>query len=121
MGDRRNVVVEFENDLSVVFYTHWSGSDLPETLANALKRGTSRWSDPSYLARIIFSEMVKDSILDPTGYGIEPIVSGSDEYTEADPGYDLVVDLKDQTVSVLDDETGRVQIFEFPEFVSLYV
>lgn len=121
MGDRRNVVVEFENDLSVVFYTHWDGTELPETLANALKRGTSRWSDPSYLARIIFSEMVKDSVLETTGFGIEPIVSGTTEYTEAIPGYDLVVNLKEQTVSVLDDMTDQVRIFEFPEFVSLYI
>lgn len=56
----------------IFFYTHWGGSELPRTVAEALKRGTGRWDDEAYLARIIFSEMVKDEVLQETGYGIAP-------------------------------------------------
>lgn len=121
MGDRRNVVVEFPNDLSVALYTHWDGTNLPETVAKALTRGKDRWNDAPYLTRIIFSEMVQGSVLDTTGYGIEPIMTGSVNYTEANPGYDLVVSVNRQMVSVWDDEHGTVNDFEFAEFVSLYL
>jgi hypothetical protein len=65
MGDRANVFVV--DDLSrgtaelegVYLYTHWGGSNLPATLAQALdsKEGRARWNDGPYLARIIFDRM----------------------------------------------------------------
>ena len=100
MGDRRNVVVEFDNETSVALYTHWSGSELPQTLASALLRGQDRWTDPTYLTRIIFSEMIRDSVMDTTGYGIEPIPYGSIHYCEASPGYDITVDIANQSVTL---------------------
>lgn len=117
MGDRRNVVVEFTNGTSVALYTHWAGSDLPQTLAKALDRGRSRWDDPTYLTRMIFSEMIAAEagddvigvLMSETGFGIEPIPTGSDSYCEADPGYDLVVSLADKTVY---DGDGTVYSFE---------
>jgi hypothetical protein len=68
MGDRANVKVTGAGD--VFLYTHWYGSELPETLRTALARGIGRWNDPAYLARIIFCEMVKGHEMDSTGYGI---------------------------------------------------
>lgn len=41
MGDRANIIVTNENE-RVVFYTHWSGTDLPDILSAALRRGKSR-------------------------------------------------------------------------------
>ena len=70
MGDRANTLVKSnENDKGIYFYTHWSGYRLPQTVQTALKRKL-RWDDESYLNRIIFSEMIKDSVTDETGYGI---------------------------------------------------
>src|SRR5438067_12177549 len=69
MGDRANVGVTGK-DGTVFFYTHWSGSKLPEIVAAGLERGETRWSDTSYLRRIIFCELIKNSVLDETGYGI---------------------------------------------------
>ena len=114
MGDRRNVVVVFDDENSVALYSHWGGSDLPETLASALSRGTGRWTDPTYLTRIIFSEMIEGDVKGETGYGIEPIRTGSSHYCEASPGYDLLVDAREGTVEV-DGKT-----FTFDAFVKAH-
>jgi hypothetical protein len=71
MGDRGNICLKYETGQEVWLYTHWSGSDLPQIVARALQKGESRWSDPSYLARVVFQELIggDDSI---TGFGITP-------------------------------------------------
>lgn len=95
MGDRRNCVVKNGGD-TVYLYTHWRGHELPGVVQTALKRGQDRWDDASYLARIIFCEMVKDSLMSTTGYGISSRMVDSD-YEGSD-----VVDVPSQTVSVGD-------------------
>lgn len=70
MGDRANIAIEQGDGTRIWLYTHWAGYDLPKTLHAAIKRGTDRWDDTPYLARIIFCEMVKNSLDDLTGYGI---------------------------------------------------
>lgn len=123
MGDRRNIVVDFGNGTSVALYSHWGGSDLQAVLAKALARGRSRWNDPSYLTRIIFSEMIAAesgddviaTLMDTTGFGISPFLTDIPEYDEASPSYDLTVSIKDQTVYDGDGDThtmeGYVQEF----------
>lgn len=91
MGMRRNIAVDYGDNQKIYFYTHWGAAHLEQTLAAALIRGKSRWDDPPYLARIIFSEMIQDEVLDTTGYGISPY--------ECDPEYDTIeVDLEKQSV-----------------------
>jgi hypothetical protein len=70
MGDRGQVRIVSEGSPDLYFYTHREASNLPEIVASALERGRSRWNDPEYLSRIIFSEMIKDSVMDLTGFGI---------------------------------------------------
>ena len=78
MGNRANIVVkEDEKDSGVYFYTHWGGYNLPIILQDALKR-KERWYDHSYLARIIFCEMVKDEIDGETGYGISTCLTDNE-------------------------------------------
>lgn len=108
MGDRANVVVrskgENENE-QVCLYTHFRGYALPLTLRAALIRGRERWDDPSYLARIIFCEMIKDSVLDLTGYGISAsIIDGARRV--------LLVDVDDQTVKV-----GE-RVYSFEQYIT---
>lgn len=92
MGDRANIVLDYGHDKKIFLYTHWGGSELPQTLAYALTRGKERWCDESYLSRIIFSEMVRDNIDDLTGFGIAPYeVDNEHQY--------LVVDLEALTVN----------------------
>lgn len=71
MGDRGNVKFTSPyNSAPIYFYTHWMGTELPAIVAQALHRGKGRWNDDSYLARIIFSEMIVGEVLEDTGYGI---------------------------------------------------
>lgn len=72
MGNRANVKLMYGNGSNIYLYTHWGGSTIHETLARALGRGADRIGDESYLARIIFSEMIQGDILGTTGYGIAP-------------------------------------------------
>lgn len=124
MGDRAQVLL-FEDkyqdgelswhDEPIYLYTHWGGYRIKETLANALKRGQSRWDDPSYLNRIIFSEFVKDSIEDEAGYGLSRNYQDSSAETDVkvyasyDPERQEIVGPAPQNES-----------FTFSEFVDRY-
>jgi hypothetical protein len=80
MGDRGNIYVvqhpgKDKPESGIFFYSHWTGTDLPETLQAALKRGQGRWDDEQYLARIIFCEMIRHDGLDEiTGFGISTYI-----------------------------------------------
>lgn len=106
MGDRANICMKEEDDKEVYLYTHWQGSDLPSILQDALKRGRGRWSDNQYLARIIFCEMVKDSVLDETGYGIS---------AHCGDGGNRVLDIRGETVEV----RGTAARWTFEEYLQL--
>jgi hypothetical protein len=101
MGDRANIAIKQQikdekgNPVYIYFYTHWSGSELPEILKSALIRGQSRWGDDQYLSRIIFSEMIQNDVLNETGYGIGTYI-GDNEHTI------IYVDNNAQTVSIGD-------------------
>lgn len=96
MGDRGVVGIKQnirkKDDYIIYLYTHWGGSELPETLRRALAKKW-RWDDNSYLARIILCEMVKDEEDGETGYGI----SGWPMFPDHTP---LIVDCETQTVSM---------------------
>lgn len=70
MGARAQVKIVSSDDAPVYLYTHWGSYNLPQVLASALDRGRGRWTDSEYLARIIFSEMIKDEVMGETGFGI---------------------------------------------------
>ena len=94
MGDRGNIVIEKDGDhfeSPIFFYTHWTGSDIKETLQSALIKGESRWDDPQYLSRVIFCGLVgnDDGI---TGYGITTCLCDNEHNL-------LCVNMKDKTVT----------------------
>lgn len=114
MGDRANVAV-VQSAGPVFLYTHWTGSDLPAIVQRALAH-KQRWTDDQYLARIVFSEMIRDSVLDETGFGIG---------TEPSDGEDriVVVDVAGQQVYYA---TGKDLVplynhkrWTFEEFIAL--
>lgn len=80
MGDRANIAFRADGSEKppIHFYTHWSGGELPKILQSALIRGQERWSDSSYLARIVFSELIKNEITGLTGYGLSIQVGDGD-------------------------------------------
>jgi hypothetical protein len=93
MGDRANVKY-IEDDKNVIhFYTHWSGTELPETLRVALERGKERWDDSQYLARIIFCEMVRGAERALNGFGISTRVGDGEDRV-------VTVDVVNQTVTL---------------------
>jgi len=110
MGDRANVAIElFPNGERIYFYTHWNGTDLPEVVRKALAR-RQRWDDPSYLARIIFSEMIDGNVKSETGFGISTQAAADAQHPV------LVVNVPTQEVSVFADKR---QTYTFSEFVEL--
>jgi len=92
MGDRINIAIKYEDGDIIYFYSHWRGLEIKNVLKKALKRGEVRWNDEPYLTRIIFSEMIKDEVMEVTGYGIAPypIDDGQNKTIE--------VNIKKQTV-----------------------
>ena len=91
MGMRRNIALDYGVGNKIFLYTHWGAERLEDTVRAALTRGASRWDDPPYLARIIFSEMIRDEVMDTIGYGIAPYVM-DDEFPT------IEVDLEKRTV-----------------------
>lgn len=96
MGERGNVCVK-HSDGDVYLYTHWYGDVLAETVRRALAR-KQRWTDGSYLTRIIFCEMLREAgpetALDSeTGFGIST--------HEQDNNYPVIyVDPEQQMVTI---------------------
>lgn len=107
MGDRGNIVIKEAGGGTIYLYTHWTGSELPGILAEALARGTDRWHDDPYLARIIFCEMVKSDINGTTGFGISA--------TMGDGGTDIYVDVGDKRVGFRNGDADYSGTFE--EFI----
>jgi hypothetical protein len=107
MGDRGNIVIEQDNEPVLYFYTHWSGSDLPVIVANALDRGRNRWGDEPYLNRILFCSLVgEENWDDETGFGID--------HAMGDGGTEVYIDHSALTVRY-DDHTGS-----FEDFITTY-
>jgi len=95
MGDRGNIVVDDGQNKPVFLYTHWTGTELPQILQRALKRGRGRWGDTAYLTRIIFSEMIQNEVLEETGYGISTTLCDNEHNI-------LLVDDKYKEIRVLE-------------------
>lgn len=119
MGDRANIVIENDGECfkaPLFIYTHWRGYEIKSILRNTLERGRGRWSDPPYLARIIFSEMIKDSVLDENGYGLSNVY--------CDGSYNLLcVNIKEQKVrergSHSNPDAKVINEWTFEEFAAL--
>lgn len=91
---RRNIALQYDDKkkTKIYLYTHWGADGLEKVLAEALEFGKGRWDDHSYLARIIFSRMIQDQVLEETGYGIAPFPIDEEFPT-------IKVNLADRTVN----------------------
>lgn len=125
MGDRANIFIKsdfgYDDGRGVYFYTHWNGHKLPVTLQSALAR-RERWSDDSYLARVIFFEMIRDNPGASDGFGISAFLTDNEHKI-------IVVDAGAQTVGFhrpyYDDPRGfcatPIAQWSFSEYVALTV
>ena len=79
MGARINFVFKDsdvaigEPSSSVVLYSHWGQDGWEVDIAKALEHAKPRWNDSSYGTRMMISYLIKDSILDETGFGLYAI------------------------------------------------
>jgi len=119
MGDRCNVVIQYADLDSagkpkrVYFYGHWSGNRFVECTQDALKsaEGRGRWSDESYLSRIIFNYLQGDD-RGETGFGISPFI--------CDNEHDLLVVSPSQNKVWRETEGGEVKnTWSFAEFIAI--
>lgn len=112
MGTRGNIRVHNgDKTRGVIMYCHWDADTaIPEAVKTGLKRGESRWSDHVYLARIIFTDLIRDDLDSLTGYGLAAHINDVDgEYRLLD------VDCMTQAVTYVgdwDDNSGRALSFE---------
>jgi hypothetical protein len=95
MGERRDIVFKFHDGNQVVLYTHWHGPGMERLLASALdsREARARWSDTSYLTRILISRIIGEDWRKETGWGISPHRCGDENWPP------IIVDLKAQTAN----------------------
>ena len=93
----------------VVLYTHWGAGNMLDDLKKVLSR-KKRWSDPPYLSRMIFCEMVKGNEIDEYGYGI---------MTEnvCDAEKEIVVDCNRQEVIIKGTDVHTNMTYTFNELI----
>jgi hypothetical protein len=73
MGARINFVFDDGTDSLVNLYSHWGEYSWQDDLAGALAHAEPRKGDHSYFTRMVISHLMKDQILDETGFGIYAI------------------------------------------------
>jgi hypothetical protein len=95
MGARINYVFKDGTDTSVVLYSHWGQYEWQTDIAGALQHAKPRWGDSQYGTRMMISYLIKDNLMDETGFGIYS-VSG-DDYNFGDQV--VVIDFTNKTVT----------------------
>jgi hypothetical protein len=103
MGSRINFVFDDGTDALTVLYSHWGQSNWEEDLIGALVHAQKRKGDYSYFTRMVISHLMKDSILNPTGFGIHGISRSeiSDLFDKI-----VVIDLVNNLITDLDNSNS---------------
>ena len=70
MGARCTFVFKQKEDLGVALYSHWGEDSMYADLAQALQHSAPRKGDTEYYTRMAVSYLLKDSIMDETGFGL---------------------------------------------------
>ena len=100
MGARINFVFDDGTDSLVNLYSHWGESNWKDDLVGALIHAQPRKGDYSYFTRMVISHLIKDYVLDETGFGIYAI-SRSEIANNFDKT--VVLDLVNNLLTDLDD------------------
>jgi hypothetical protein len=106
MGARCNFVFKQREDLAVALYSHWGEYDMHKDLALALQHAAVRKGDTEYYTRMAISYLLKDSIMDETGFGIYACDPNDLGFMD----HPILIDLTTNTIS---DETGTHSIGSF--------
>jgi hypothetical protein len=111
MGARCTFVFKQSEDLAVALYSHWGEDSMHSDLAQALQHAVVRKSDTEYYTRMAISHLLKDSILDETGFGL--YACNPNDLGFAD--HPILIDLTNNTIT---DETGSHDIDSFVNYHS---
>lgn len=95
MGARINYVFKDGSGSSVVLYSHWGQTDWETDIAGALEHAKPRWNDSTYGTRMMISHLIKDSVLDETGFGIYSIVGDNLELGDQT----IIIDFVNKTIT----------------------
>ena len=96
MGARCNFVFKQSEDHAVALYSHWDEDHMYELLAAALNHAQPRieMGDISYATRMAISYIMKDQILEETGYGITAMDPSDQGFLD----HPITIDFTDMTV-----------------------
>lgn len=111
MGARCTFVFKQSEDLAVALYSHWGEYSMHSDLAQALQHAALRFGDTEYYTRMAVSHLLKDSILDETGFGL--YACNPNDLGFAD--HPILIDLTNNTIT---DETGTHEINSFVNYHS---
>jgi len=111
MGARCTFVFKQSEDLAVALYSHWGEDSMHSDLAQALQHAVVRKGDIEYYTRMAVSHLLKDSILDETGFGL--YACNPNDLGFAD--HPILIDLTNNTIT---DETGSHDIDSFVNYHS---
>jgi hypothetical protein len=71
MGARVNFVFKDNTtDTAVGLYSHWGADSWQVDLADAIRHAKVRQGDFSYFTRMVISHLIKDEVMEETGFGI---------------------------------------------------
>lgn len=111
MGARVNFIFKQSDGNAVGLYSHWGENSWAEDLALALRHAAPRKGDESYYVRMAISYLIKDNILDETGYGITAFSFTDSHMIVLD--HPILIDLGRDVIT---DETGTHSIDSFIEY-----
>ena len=112
MGARCTFVFKQSEDKGVALYSHWGEDSMYKDLALALQHARPRleMGDEIYGARMAISYLLKDELLEETGFGI--YACDPRELNHMD--HPVLINLVDMTV---EDDTGKHTI---PEYIAYH-
>ena len=95
MGARCTFVFKQQEDLAVALYSHWGEDSMYGDLARALQHAAVRKGDGEYYTRMAVSYLLKDSIMEETGFGIYACDPNDLGFMD----HPILIDLTDNTIS----------------------
>ena len=110
MGDRAMAEIRTKEG-SLVVYTHWGGSSLPDDAKRAVIAAKPRWSDTPYAMRIIVDQLIKEGRDKETGFGLMLEPNAEDEYNDGKPS--VIINLEELTLKVI--RHNKEEVFSFRE------
>ena len=106
MGARCTFVFKQQEDLAVALYSHWGEDSMYGDLARALQHAAVRKGDDEYYTRMAISYLLKDSIMDETGFGIYACDPNDLGFMD----HPILIDLTDNTITH-DDVEHKIDNF----------